>query len=80
MILMILIFESCEQDSVGDGFIIRWQSIAGKAYTVTSSTNIPVGFDATLITNILATPPQNCYTDTTDRADSVFYRILLDES
>ncbi len=55
---------------------IGWQSIAGKTYTLEVSTNLISGFQA-LETNIVATPPQNLFTNL-PAGNPAFYRILLE--
>lgn len=49
-----------------NGFLIRWQSVAGKRYRVSRSTNLLFdAFNHLFKTNIAATPPINTETDTT---------------
>jgi hypothetical protein len=56
---------------------VRWWSVADKRYTLDRSSNLMAGFDWS-VSNLLAVPPLNTYTDTT--ATGVcpyFYRVLL---
>ena len=62
----------------GQEVLVRWQSVEGRSYEVMRSTNLAEGF-ASLASSIPATPSENTYTDTVSIADSVFYRIDLDE-
>lgn len=60
-------------------FVLRWQSAAGRLYSIQLSSNLIAGFCATLATDIPATPPVNAYTDTVHRSGALFYRVLLDQ-
>ncbi len=55
---------------------LAWSSISGKTYTVEISTNLLNGFQP-LETNLLATPPQNIFTNLPTQ-NTAFYRILLE--
>jgi VCBS repeat-containing protein len=57
--------------------VIKWNSVQYRYYTVQSATNLIAGWN-TLISNNLATPPQNSYTGTYNQAGSTFYRIKLE--
>ena len=59
---------------VGDATVIEWLSEAGRIYAVDVAADIMVGF-APVVTNLPATPPQNSYTDTVERAEGVSYRV-----
>jgi len=59
-------------------FILRWSSMAGKSYTVQAATNLLTGFDQTLATGVLATPPSNVHTDNVTGAATKFYRIKVE--
>jgi len=59
-------------------FILRWQSVAGKTYTLQASTNLTAGFNITVGTGISATPPTNVYTDQVNGVSSRFYRIKVE--
>ncbi|MFH0953305.1 MAG: choice-of-anchor Q domain-containing protein [Verrucomicrobiota bacterium] len=56
------------------GNVISWPSAAGRAYTVSRSTNLLVGFTA-LATDLPATPPANAYTDTVSTLGPFYYWI-----
>ncbi len=55
---------------------LGWSSISGKSYTVECSTNLLSGFQP-LETNLIATPPQNVFTNL-PAGSPAFYRILLE--
>ena len=58
----------------GGGFVVRWQSVTGKTYSVLAATNLMTGFSA--LTNALpATPTVNVYTDKVNGAGQKFYRV-----
>ena len=61
------------------GFVVQWQSVAGKFYTLERATNLVMGFDATIKLHIPATPPVNSETDTNVMGQgSWFYRVRLE--
>jgi hypothetical protein len=60
----------------GEGFVVRWHSVAGKTYTLHRSTNLMEGFTV-VSTVIRATPPMNAYTTTVTAVESVFYMITV---
>ena len=55
---------------------ICWTSISGKIYMIEYTTNLLNGFQP-LETNIIATPPQNIFTNLPPE-DQAFYRIFLE--
>ncbi len=58
----------------GGGFVVSWQSVSGKTYSVLAATNLLTGFSA--LTNALrATPTVNVYTDSVNGAAQKFYRV-----
>ena len=59
------------QDSAG--FVISWQSVAGKFYRLERSTNLTAAFDWVVQSNIPATPALNTVTDTTATGTGPFY-------
>lgn len=67
---------SIDAVQAGSGRWLRWQSVAGKSYTVQYSTNLSRGFQ-TLETHLIATPPQNVFTNLS-AGPYGFYRILLE--
>ena len=58
-------------------FIVCWQSVADKFYTMQAATNLLAGF-INLMTNIQATPTVNVYTDSVGSAKTKFYRVKLE--
>lgn len=61
-----------------DGALIRWTSVANKAYHLDRSTNLLSGFTATVWSNAAATPPTNTFTDVcAPDAGPCFYRVRL---
>ena len=62
-----------ESRPVEGGFIVLWPSVAGRTYALGSSTNLMESFQP-LATGIPANPPENTYTDATEKVES-FYRV-----
>jgi hypothetical protein len=60
------------EDYSSSGFVVRWSSVSGRMYELVRSTNLMEGFSV-LDPAISATPPMNCYTDTTATAESTYY-------
>jgi hypothetical protein len=56
-------------------FLVRWQSVSNKLYTLQAATNLIDGFTLILGSNIVATPPENVHTDNVQNAGSRFYRV-----
>ncbi len=55
--------------------VVRWNSVTGKAYDIEKATNLVSGFWP-LTNGILATPPENVYTDSiAPLPNCLFYRI-----
>jgi hypothetical protein len=61
----------------GNQYVIQWQSVAGKRYTIDWATNLLTGFEA-LTTNIVGVGSENVYTDTYNRTGPCYYRIKLE--
>jgi len=59
-------------------FVVRWSSETNRTYALDCSTNLMVGFDLPLATNIAATPPMNEYTHTNTTTEG-FYRVAVQE-
>jgi hypothetical protein len=57
-------------------FVLSWQSVSSKMYTLMAATNLMTGF-TDLATNIQATPAVNVHTDSVENAGQRFYRIKL---
>jgi PKD repeat protein len=55
-------------------FIIRWQSVTGRVYTLQATTNLMTGFTA-LTNGLPATPTVNVYTDKVNGVGQKFYRV-----
>jgi len=68
-------------ESPGVGFVVRWSSVDGRIYNLYSSTNLSVGegFQSLDPADIPATPPENTYTDATEKAES-FYRVQTEKN
>jgi hypothetical protein len=59
------------------GIVIRWDSLAGRRYSVLRSTSLVDGFGP-LASNVAATPPQNSFSDSNPPdAAVVYYRITV---
>jgi hypothetical protein len=58
-------------------FVLSWQSVSNKMYTVMAATNLLTGF-TDLATNIQATPAVNVHTGSVENAGQRFYRIKLE--
>ncbi|MBM3881796.1 MAG: hypothetical protein FJ387_19075 [Verrucomicrobia bacterium] len=62
----------------GLGLAVRWASELGKTYIVERATDLALGFDARVVTEIYATPPTNEIVDSTASQDrTYFYRVRL---
>jgi hypothetical protein len=59
-------------------FVLSWQSVTGKTYTVMATTNLMTVFTNLFPTSIQATPDVNVYTDSVENAGQRFYRIKLE--
>ena len=63
----------------GAGFVVRWQSVDGKRYTLGRATNLVGGVFDPLKTNILGIAPMNVETDITAVGRGPwFYRVRLE--
>ncbi len=58
-------------------YVVRWQSVSGRLYTVQAATNLVVGF-TNLVTHRPATPPLNVHTDNVGSAGQRFYRVQVE--
>jgi len=70
----VLMITSMRINPAGQGFIIQWESIAGRTYTVERCTTFADGF-VPIVTGLTATPPVNSYTDTSATLGTCLYRI-----
>jgi len=59
-------------------FLVRWQSVSNKFYTLQAATNLLEGFTLILGTNIQATPPENVHTDNVESVEQRFYRVKVE--
>jgi subtilisin family serine protease len=60
--------------------IIQWPSVAGKSYRLERATNLIIGFDAIVRSNIAATPPINSEPDIAVLpTQPLYYRILVEQ-
>jgi hypothetical protein len=63
----------------GNGLILQWPSASNRFYYVDRSTNLTVGFNQSVATNLPATPPMNTHTDTTANAGvPYFYKVRVE--
>jgi len=60
----------------GDNLVLCWQSASNRVYKVVTTTNLYDSFTV-VQSNILASPPENCWTTSVDEAASRFFRIDL---
>ncbi|MBM4148997.1 MAG: hypothetical protein FJ224_08125 [Lentisphaerae bacterium] len=60
-------------------FVVRWQSVSNKFYTLQATTNLLDGFTLILGTNIPATPPENVHTDNVESVEQRFYRVKAEQ-
>jgi hypothetical protein len=59
-------------------YLVRWQSVSDRWYTVQAATNLLTGFNLNLRTNIPGTPPVNVHTDSVSGVGSRFYRVKVE--
>jgi len=71
--------KAIDPSTTTNGPLIKWQSATNAFYTILRTTNI---LDAAslepIATNIAATPPQNCYTDSVSAAGAYIYAISVE--
>ena len=58
-------------------FVVSWQSVTGKTYSVLAATNLVTGF-IDLTNGLPATPTVNVYTDTVNGVGQKFYRVNVE--
>ncbi|MCE9615196.1 MAG: C10 family peptidase [Lentisphaerae bacterium] len=57
--------------------VVSWPSVAGKTYTLWRATGLGMAFQP-VVSNLVATPPQNTYTDTSLPVwSTAFYRVSV---
>jgi hypothetical protein len=69
-----MLYSLTNNPAVPGEFVLRWQSVAGKTYSVLAATNLMTGFTA-LTNGLPATPTVNVYTDKVNGAGQKFYRV-----
>ncbi len=63
----------------GNEFVLSWQSVSGKVYAVTVSTNLVTDLFVTkIVENLYAVSTVITCTDTVNRAGAAFYRVQTD--
>lgn len=72
----VLALTSAEKAAVA-GLVLRWQSSAGKYYTIEQADDLLTGF-APGTTGIAATPPINVHTVALNQASARFYRVVVE--
>jgi hypothetical protein len=70
----LMLYSLTNNPAVPGEFVLRWQSVAGKTYSVLAATNLMTGFTA-LTNGLPATPTVNVYTDKVNGAGQKFYRV-----
>lgn len=61
--------------SGGGDFVITWQSVAGKSYSIVTNTSLTVGSPGVEASGITGLPNETSYTGTISGADNVFYEV-----
>jgi len=63
-----------------NAFVVNWPSVAGKYYRLERATNLLIGFNSVVRTNITATAPTNTETDTAILPGNArFYRVGVEQ-
>ena len=75
--LSLLAITASESTGMGTGFIVKWQSVAGKSYNLLTNINLSVGPWGTTATGIPATGSESAYTTTVENAAN-FFQVELD--
>ena len=66
--------------TVTNGIVVRWPSVAGRAYRLERATNLVAGFNTVVGSNIVATPPFNSQPDTNSLPSKArYYRIQVED-
>ena len=59
------------------GIVLQWSSESNQLYHLLSSTNLRIGFNEVVASNISATPYLNVYTDTSVNVEGPrFYKVV----
>jgi len=61
----------------GSNVVIRWSSMMNNEYSVCSSSNLLHGFSV-ISSNIVATPPENTYTDSMHNCKQKFWQVTVE--
>lgn len=65
----------CPTNNAAGGMVISWPSTSNRTYGVQRLTNLVASQTVDLLTNSVATPPINCYTDSPAGAGPFFYKV-----
>jgi hypothetical protein len=71
---LVMIAPTNKPVEAGGGFVVSWQSVTGKTYSLLAATNLVTGFSS-LTNGLPATPTVNVYTDKVNGAGQKFYRV-----
>ena len=66
---------SCPTNIEGSGMIVSWPSTSNRCYFLQRLTNLIASTSTNLLTNSIATPPMNCYTDSPAGSGPFFYKV-----
>jgi hypothetical protein len=59
----------------GGDFVITWQSVEGKTYSIVTNLNLTVGTPGVSASGIIGLPSETSHTTTVSDAEAVFYKI-----
>jgi hypothetical protein len=65
----------CPSNNPDNGTVISWPSTSNRIYFLQRTTNLIASASTNLLTNSIATPPMNCYTDSPAGAGPFFYKV-----
>jgi hypothetical protein len=65
----------CPSNDLSNGTVISWPSTSNRFYVLQRITNLIVSASTSLLTNSVATPPMNCYTDAPAGSGPFFYKV-----
>ena len=63
----------------GADAVLRWTSASNRVYTILRTTNMLAGLDV-LVSEVLATPPENVHTDAVAGAEIFYYQIRVERA
>jgi hypothetical protein len=75
----LLRIDEVAMDRTAGHLTLRWPSVAGRLYSVRTSTNLLVGFDGLEADCIEATPAFNTHTASVDQIRSRYYRVTVEQ-